>query len=619
MAALNDLPEIPSTPGPVSGNSAPEPQPDPEPESEASAEPQLEAELEALGRSLEELEQLDEPEPEPETNAGQPEEQEEHAADCDVTVGTVATDSTLNHTFRTCVDESWMSELPSVRSSSQAESETSIDDTFATAAASELSTSRALSSTGERDNSAGKEDTDSGYASAIDASAEKDQEEGQDGGYLPFSYLQASPTDESGSSQDGEELQQPNGPGTVEPDTSSLLEFSDESGERRRLSSLLATAKKMVVPEPEPEPEPEPQQETDAKLTLDVMCPDGTQPGQLLRVRVPGSELGGGADEGAGSDGPSRTGSLEIEVEVPPGVHPGDTFLVEVAADEIHAQPDSEAAKDQSDLRNLSEMSAVLPSEGEEDSSRYSLTSPPPLSVCGSEDSLAAVAEADTLRSEIRSMQQELAHGIDLDTSLRSPPDSASAQPEYERSVAGMHTVYEWAEGDTDGLDVEAARASGVVIVSGVPRRGRLDTIVSASSQEVSTRSVGSAASNGSMTAARTASLASFAEAEEEAEENQTREKFVVAEDAQTPAKESERKERAQAERKQARWQGGSRRKPAAAHSRLSREELLRRVTARFGPRVAALLAKSPQHELEVFLEGVDLTEGFSPFKQEAV
>ena len=121
------------------------------------------------------------------------------------------------------------------------------------------------------------------------------------------------------------------------------------------------------------------------------------------------------------------------------------------------------------------------------------------------------------------------------------------------------------------------------------------------------------------MTAARTGSLPSFAEAEEEAEENQTREKFVVAEDAQTPAKESERKERAQAERKQARWQGGSRRKPAAAHSRLSREELLRRVTARFGPRVAALLAKSPQHELEVFLEGVDLTEGFSPFKQEAV
>ena len=32
--------------------------------------------------------------------------------------------------------------------------------------------------------------------------------------------------------------------------------------------------------------------------------------------------------------------------------------------------------------------------------------------------------------------------------------------------------------------------------------------------------------------------------------------------------------------------------------------------------RVGALLAQSPQHELEVFLEGVDLTHGFSGEQQ---
>ena len=33
----------------------------------------------------------------------------------------------------------------------------------------------------------------------------------------------------------------------------------------------------------------------------------------------------------------------------------------------------------------------------------------------------------------------------------------------------------------------------------------------------------------------------------------------------------------------------------------------IRRVTAQFGPRVGALLAEAPPHELEVFLAGVTL------------
>ena len=121
--------------------------------------------------------------------------------------------------------------------------------------------------------------------------------------------------------------------------------------------------------------------------------------------------------------------------------------------------------------------------------------------------------------------------GVELDSSLRSVNSSANslnsshyAEVDHAPSIAGLHTVYEYAEGGVYGIDagyLDAARSvfnrtnpdillrnpdfrlntvdfimkhrkAGVVIVEGVYRQGPLPTVMSCASQEDSLASIAS-------------------------------------------------------------------------------------------------------------------------------